>query len=391
MTAPRLLMVANELESFFNHRLPIARAAKAAGYDVHVAMQEADEARARCTDGFAYHALPLARSFAAPWREAAAVRSLRRLIRRLDPAVVHAFTLKPVLLTGIARLGLPSGFVGSITGLGSFFAGTGLADRAVQSVAALLARIALRSARCIVIVQNPDDLALVRRRFSLGTAQTVLVPGSGVDLDRFKPAPEPPGRVRIVLAARMIADKGIHEFIEASRILQARGFDAEFVLAGGLDPENRSAISGEDIGACVAAGLVTWLGHTSDMAALYRDSHIACLPSRYREGIPKSLIEAAASGRPAVTTDMPGCREIVLHERTGLVVPVRDTDALAGALARLAGDPVLRNRMGTAARALAESGFGQDDVTARVLGLYAQLEQHGPHGLSAQHQPPGAR
>lgn len=373
MTAPRLLMVANELDSFFNHRLPIARAARAAGWDVHVAMGEAAAARARDTDGLTFHHVPLKRSFAAPWMEARAGLKLRRLAKDLEPRIVHAFTLKPVLLTGLALRGLPVGFVGSITGLGSFFAGSGTADRTVQLMAALMARAALNGARTTVIVQNADDRDLIARRFGLAPGRIELIPGSGVDLDRFRPAPEPPGPLRIVLAARMIADKGVGDFVEAARLLRSRGVAADFILAGGLDLHNRSAISRPQIEDWVRQGLVRWLGPIPDMATLYRESHIACLPSRYREGVPKSLIEAAACGRAAVTTDMPGCKDIVLDGETGFVVPPRDPEALAQALDRLIGDGALRARLGAAARAHAEQGFGEKTITSRIVEVYSRL------------------
>lgn len=370
----RLLMVVNELESFFNHRLPIARGARAAGWDVHVAMADAAQARARDVDGLAFHTVPLTRSFAAPHREAAAMRALGRVIGETRPDTVHAFTLKPVLLAGlVTRLRRGPPMVGSITGLGSFFAGTGAADRAVQAAASAVGRLALGTGRHRVIVQNRDDRALMAAQFGVPPGRLALIPGSGVDLVRFAPAPEPEGPLRVVLAARMIADKGVRDFVEAARLLKAAGGGTEFILAGGLDPENRSAIAQAEIDAWVAEGLVTWIGHSNDMASLYKSCHIACLPSRYREGVPKSLIEAAACGRPAVTTDMPGCRDIVIDGKTGFVVPVGDARALADALGRLTADVELRARMGAAGRRHAEDGYGEDAVVRCVLGIYDSL------------------
>ncbi|MGD1934167.1 MAG: glycosyltransferase family 4 protein [Candidatus Phaeomarinobacter sp.] len=370
-TQPRLLLVVNQLESFLNHRLPIALAAQKAGYDVHVAMSEADEARQQDSHGLTFHNLPLIRSFGNPVRE---IRSLRRLVGLIDdirPDVVHAFTLKPSLTVGlVSHIRKRPLTVVSITGLGSFFAGTSATDRVVQSIAAILGRLALGAGNAQVVLQNEDDLALVGRRFGIPTDRMSLTKCSGVDLSAFAPQPEPDGPIRIVLAARMIADKGIREFVAAARLLREQSIEAKFVLAGGLDEENRSAVEADELTKWSNEEVVDWIGRVSDMAALYRGCHIACLPSRYREGVPKSLIEAAACGRPAVTTDMPGCRDIVVDETTGLIVPPNNVDALAKALARLIIDDDLRQKFGAAARKHVENGYSVEAVTGQVMALY---------------------
>lgn len=378
MTPPRLLIVANELESFFNHRLPIARAAQAAGYDVHVALEEATAARERDTDGFAFHALPLARGFAAPWREAAALWRIDRLVARLGPGIVHAFTLKPVLHAGLVTRARGIAFVASVTGVGSFFLGTSRRDRVIQGALMPALGFALGGARRIAIVQNPDDEALVTQALRVPPTSVELIRGSGVDLDVFAPAPSPPPAppVRIVLAARMLADKGVREFVEAARLLRHTAPDAQFILAGGLDPANRSAIARTELDAWAREPNIEWTGHVSDMAALYRSAHIACLPS-YREGLPKALLEAAACGLPVVTTDAPGCREIVVDGRTGRLVPVRNAAALARALAALIADPALRTEMGAAGRDFVADGLSVEAVVGRIVSVYRRLERAG--------------
>jgi len=379
MTTRSLLMVANQLDSFFNHRLPQAIGAIDDGFDVHVAMDEADAACSRAAalglEDLTFHHLPLARGFGNPLAELESLSALHRLVRDLRPGIVHAYTLKPVLYAGLVtrRTGTP--LAASVTGVGSFFLGTSARDKLIQSGLLPALRLALAGSRpCRVIVQNPDDRDLVTGPLSVAHTKTRLIRGSGVDISAFTPASPPPPAppVRIVLAARMLADKGVREFVEAARQLKAKGLEAEFILAGGLDSANRSAITEEEINSWTQEGVVTWAGHVTDMAALYRSTHIACLPS-YREGLPKSLLEAAACALPIVTTDVPGCRDAIVAEETGLLVPARSTAPLADALARLITDAELRARMGRAGRAYVEAGLSVDAVVSQTMNVYGEL------------------
>lgn len=370
---PRLLLAANQLDSFFNHRLPIAKAAQTEGWDVHVAINEADQAREMDTNGFTFHPWPLARSFASPARELDTLTSLNRLVRALKPDIVHAFTLKPALYAALISRWQKQATVMSVTGVGSFFLGQGAKEQAIRVALTMALRVALGSKRQMAIVQNPDDQALVTTRFGVPAARTRLIPGSGVDLVQFSPTQTPaPPPVQIVLAARMLADKGVREFVDAARRLLGEGLNARFVLAGGLDPANRSAITETELNSWQAEGSVSWLGQVEDMAALYRDSHIACLPS-YREGLPKALLEAAACGLPCVTTDVPGCRDAIIAGETGLLAPVRDANGLADALRRLITDAALRKKMGTAGRAFISKGHSNEAIASAVLETYALL------------------
>ncbi|MEQ8745993.1 MAG: glycosyltransferase family 4 protein [Pyruvatibacter sp.] len=371
---PRLLMVANELQSFFNHRLPQARAAKAAGYDVHVAMQDAVDARARDTDALTFHSLPLARGFANPAHEMRALLRLNTLVKTLSPQIIHAYTLKPVLYAGLVSRWQNIPLAASVTGVGSFFLGTSPRDKLIQKVLMPALRLALAGRRpCIAIVQNPDDETLVTRQLGVGEANAVRIKGSGVDLTVFSPAEStPPPPVRVVLAARLLADKGVNEFAAAARMLKAQGVDADFILAGTPDPENRSSIPQQTIIDWVNRCSVRWPGHVDDMAVLYRGAHIACLPS-YREGLPKALLEAAACGLPIVTTDVPGCRDAIIDGQTGTMVPARDAQALATALRTLIEDPDLRARYGKAGRAFVANGFSVETITQQTLETYERL------------------
>lgn len=373
----RLLLVANQLDSFFNHRLPAARAAMAAGYDVHVALADADAARERDTDGFAFHALRLPRGIGSPVAEARAIRDLNRLVAQLRPTLLHAFTLKPDLYAALAARSHNVPLAVSITGMGSFFLGTGLHHRALQQGLVLALRHGFAHRSLKAIVQNHDDKNFVRDALNVALEDIALIPGSGVDLDVFRPAtdqyqPDKPQTIRIVLAARMLRDKGIFDFVEAAQLLKARVPSVEFILAGPIDPDNRSSIPPAQIDTWVRDRQVTWLGQVNDMAALYKTADIACLPS-YREGLPKSLLEAAACGLPIVTTNVPGCRETIRDGETGLLVPPHDPAALAQSLMTLIDSPDLRREMGHAGRRLAETRFGQRAIGDQIIAVYEEL------------------
>jgi len=369
----KLLLAANQLDSFYNHRLPIARAAQKAGWDVHVAINEAEKARKMDDDGFTFHPWPLARSFASPARELKTLASLNALVGSLQPDIVHAFTLKPALYAALISRWRRQATVMSITGVGSFFLGQGFREKIIRTGLTAALRLSLGGKRQIAIVQNPDDEALVTDTFGVAASRIRLIPGSGVDLTRFAPPPshaEPP--IQIVLAARMLADKGVREFTQAARQLTGEGLNTRFILAGSLDPANRTAIEDTELRQWEDEGVVTWLGQVDDVAALYRASHIACLPS-YREGLPKALLEAAACGLPCVTTDVPGCRDAIIDGETGLLAPIRDATGLAAALRRLITDAALRKSMGAAGREFVSKGHSNEAVVEAVLETYAAL------------------
>ena len=247
--------------------------------------------------------------------------------------------------------------------------------RVLRPAVKTLLRVALGGTGARLVLQNPDDVALFEQA-ALVDPQTVrLIRGSGVDCSRFVA----PARTRtagapmqVLLAARLLWDKGMAEYIEAARLLKAQGRDLRFLVAGTPDPGNPASIDEAQVRAWMDEGLIDWLGHVQDMPALFARVDINVLPS-YREGLPKSLIEAAACGLPLITTDVPGCREVVTHERDGLLVPVRDAPALAQAIARLQDDSALAARLGEAARLKALNEFDERVVIARTLDVYREL------------------
>ncbi len=278
--------------------------------------------------------------------------------------------MKPVLEGGIAAwiADVPA-IVNALTGLGAVFIGRSLTMRLLRPAIRLILRVALDHPRSRLVMQNQDDLDLMLRKGLVSPDRTILIPGSGVDIARFAPSPEPPGPVTVAIVARMLWDKGVGELVEAARLLKQRGVPVRVRLVGPRDDHNPAAIPAATLEGWVREGIVEWPGEVKDIAQLWRDTTIAVLPS-YREGLPKSLLESAASGRPMVATDVPGCREVVRHGETGLLVPPRDPGALADALQTLAGDADLRQRYGAAARRLAEERFSDTAIARAMVRLY---------------------
>lgn len=375
MSAGRcLLFVVNNPAFFMSHRVPVALAAQRAGYDVHVATMDGPAVAEIQALGMTHHPIPMTRSGKHPLQELGTLLALIRLFRRLRPRVVHLVTIKPVLYGGIAaRLTRVPGMVAAISGLGFVFLSNSLKMRLVRSVVARLYRVALGHPNSRVIFQNANDRDMLKSLGAVRNDQVVIIRGAGVDLNAYRASPEPASPpVVVTMVARLLRDKGVQEFVQAARLLRERGVPVTMQLVGGVDAGNPTSATQEDVDAWRREGCVEALGERSDVAALYAAAHIAVLPS-YREGLPKSLIEAAACARAVVTTDVPGCRDAIEPNVTGLLVPVRDAQALADAIARLSGDAALRQAMGTAGRALAEREFNVERVARIHVELYDTL------------------
>jgi glycosyltransferase involved in cell wall biosynthesis len=369
-TAPRLLYVVAEDGHFLSHCLLTARAARSAGFEIHVASGVGEDAAHIRNEGFTLHPLRFARKRLSPLRAARAILQLRHLYRAVDPAVVHHLDMQPTLLGIVASFGSRFGVVYAMTGLGHTAGPRN--DRSLRGGRRLLLRLGLNRRRTVGLVQNPDDREVLARLG--GKAERIaLIPGSGIDADRFRPIPEPDGQVTVAFAGRMIADKGVRALVEAQRILRSSGIQSDLLLAGTPDPANPTSIPQIEVAGWGREPGVTWLGHVDDIATVWRRAHIAVLPSRGGEGVPKSLLEAAAFGRPLIATDVPGCREIVIHEKTGLLVPVDDPQALAAAILRLARSSHQRVLFGVAARRLVDERFAADLVGQATVELYRRL------------------
>ena len=370
---PRLLFLVTEDWYFCSHRLPLAVAARQQGFDVIVATRVADHGGRIRDAGLELVPLALSRRSQNPLREAAAVREIVRVYRAVRPTIAHHVAMKPVLYGSLAaRLARVPGVVNALAGLGYLFSSRDFKARLLRPLAERGYHALLDHPQTRVIVQNPDDLQMLTIRGMVRPERAVLIPGSGVDPAHYRETPEPPGTPLVVLPARMLRDKGVCEFVAAAGILRERGVQARFALVGDPDPENPGSIPASRLRAWAKEGVVEYWGWRDDMAAVFRDCHIVCLPS-YREGLPKALIEAAACARPIVTCDTPGCRQIVRQGDNGLLVPVRDSVRLADALAALILDRDLRGRMGRRGRARAVEEFSLERVIAATLDLYRSL------------------
>lgn len=373
---PVLLFVVNDPAFFISHRLPIAVSAQKSGYDVHVATQAGSRVEEIIKQNFKHHELILTRSGRNLFFEARSILQLWLLFWKLRPSVVHLVTIKPVLYGGIAaRLSPVKGVLAAVSGLGFVFMARGRKASLIRAIVGFMYRIALGKKNIRVVFQNPDDQSTLASIGAITEAKSTLVRGSGVDLNLFRPSPEEVGASVVTFAARLLRDKGVEEFIHAAYLLKERGIDARFQLVGDPDPGNPTSIHADDISRWQHEGVVECLGYRSDMAMVFKNSHIVVLPS-YREGLPKVLLEAAACGRAVVTTDVPGCRDAIDPQVSGLLVPVRDAVALADAIQYLVENPELRHAMGLAGRALAERAFAIESVVSQHLDIYRTLERN---------------
>jgi glycosyltransferase involved in cell wall biosynthesis len=374
MASPRLLYVVTEDWYFLSHRLPMARAAKAAGYEVHVATRLKSGKAAIEAEGFIPHALSWQRGSLSLSHSVSGVMELRRLLREIKPDILHNIALKPVLLGSVAALGSGGiAVVNSLTGLGTLFIGEARVSGTRRKLVRLALQGLLKGKRSKTVVQNPDDRSFV---LDLGVPpeNIVLIPGSGVDTNYFTLLPEPPPPVTAAYVGRMLADKGVFTLIDAMSRLQAKGTKLQLLLAGDCDKENPGSLAPEQLQEFANTIGINWLGHVADIRQVWARAHFAVLASR-REGLPKSLLEAAACGRAMVATDAPGCREIAIAGETALTVPVDDAPALADTMARLAGDAALRERLGRRARSLVEEKFSAAAIGREIVALYNEISR----------------
>jgi glycosyltransferase involved in cell wall biosynthesis len=370
----RILFVANSPAFFVSHRLPLASAALREGYEVHVATMSGQAVSQITAAGIIHHALPLTRSGSNPLNELFVFISIYKLFRRLHPELVHLVTIKPVLYGGLAaRLAGIRSVVAAVTGLGYVFIARGLKASIMQVAIMNFYRIAFGKKNLCVIFQNHDDRNNFVKAGMLDGDKTILIKGSGVDLTDFSATAEPEGLPVIIMIARLLRDKGVVEYIEAARTILQRGVQAKFIVVGDVDPDNPATITEHELDQFRKEGCVEFLGFRSDIPALLATSNIVVLPS-YREGFPKVLVEAAASGRAVVTTDVPGCRDSIEPAVSGLLVPVRDGKALADAIQRLIENSSLRQNMGREGRLLAEKEFSIEKIVQAHLDIYRMLE-----------------
>jgi len=383
-----LLYFVTEDWFFCSHFMERAVAAQQAGYDVTILTHVKDCGDKIRDAGLSLAPLDIQRKSLNPIREISTIIQIARIYSREQPQLVHQFALKPIIYGAIAaRLAGINRCVNAPLGMGFVFSSSSLLARILRPAVRIALSLLLNPAGSKVVFENADDFEEAIEDGLVCRQTAVLIRGAGVDTDGFWPGSEPPGIPKVVLVSRMLWEKGIGEFVEAARSLRERGVVARFLLVGAPDLENPAAISPAQLGSWHQEGAVEWLGHRTDIAEILSDCHVFCLPSGYREGLPKSILEALAAGLPVVTTDVPGCREAVSHGDNGLLVPSRNPEALADALTTLIQNPSLRRRMGANGRLRAEQEFASPLVCEATLVLYREMlegegsvnEENHPH------------
>lgn len=370
----KVVLFANTDWYLFNFRLSLAEKLRESGYDVLMISPPGDYGERLRSLGYRWQALPMNRRSLNPLSELRLLFYLIRLFRAEKPAIVHGFTIKAAVYGAVAaKVARVPAIVSSVNGLGYVFISRHIKARLLRPVVRLAMRFAFSGRRCRVIVQNPADRDEFVSEGIVPAGFIHLIPGSGVDCRVFSPHSDDARageRLRILLPSRLLWDKGVGEFVEASRILGQDRF--RFQIAGDIDHGNPAAVSTVETDAWRNAGLVELLGHVDDMAGLLQVVDMVVLPS-YREGLPKSLIEASACGKPIVATDVPGCRDVVDDGVNGLLVPVRDGQALADAIRTLADNPAMRKQMGKAGRQRALATFDKDIIVRETVEIYESI------------------
>jgi glycosyltransferase involved in cell wall biosynthesis len=371
----KIILFANTDWYLYNFRRSLALALQQAGHDLLLISPPGPYGERLRALGLRWLGLPMQRRSLNPLREAALLLHLHRLFRREQPDLVHGFTIKCAVYGSLAArmAGVPAR-VSAVAGMGYVFTSNAPRARLLRPLLRALMRASLGGAKARLILQNADDVRLFEQAGLMDPVNIRLIPGSGVDCARFVERGERvgPTTLRVLLAARLLWDKGLAEFVAAARQLRADGRSMQFLLAGDPDAGNPAAVPEDVVRGWVDEGSIEWLGHVEEMPALLASVDVVVLPS-YREGLPKGLIEAAACALPLVTTDVPGCRSVVRDGVDGLLVPARDSRALAAAIARLQDDPALARRLGLAARRRALAEFDETIVIADTLAVYAEL------------------
>lgn len=369
----KILFLTTEDHSFWSHRLALARAAKQEGADV-VIMARAGEYRSRLEgEGFRFIPWNISRRSLNPFRELRSFVQVVRAYRREEPDLVHHIAFKPIVYGGLAgRFCGATPAVNTVTGLGPIFTNSSFLFVVLRRALTILLKYVFKAANCKVIVQNQEDRDQFVKHGITDFEKTAVIHGFGVDTKQFVPLPESSGVALVMLPCRMLWEKGVREFVAAAEELRNRGIAVRMVLVGAPDPHNPGCIPDEQLRAWAASGAVEWWGYRDDMSSLLSQAHVVCLPS-YREGLPKVLLEAAACGRAIVTTSAPGCSSVVRHGDNGLLVPIQDPQALAGAIHCVLMSKELRATMGAAGRARAISEFSDERVAGQTLSVYRDL------------------
>ena len=374
MKKPRVLFLVTEDWYFCLHWLRLARAVRDAGASVLVATRVSDQGKRILDEGFALFPLRLKRRSRHPVREFAAVLELVRLYRQQKPDIVHHVAIKPILYGSVAAwLARVSVVVNAFPGLGYIFVSETWKARLFRTILSPMFQWVFTLSRSRVIFQNSEDREQLVRAGILPQAQTAVIRGVGVDVSQFKPRPDHAGPIVVLLAARMLWEKGVGDFVDAARLLKQRGVPAKCVLAGRVDTENLSHVPEMQLVSWHEEGAIEWWGYREDMPELLASTHVVVLPTYYGEGLPTILLEAASCGKSLVATQMRGCRDIVHDGVNGFLVPPKDAKALAQAIEVLVRDPALRARMGHRGRELVVREFSSERIVQETFAVYQDL------------------
>lgn len=381
---PKLIFFVSVDWFFFSHFFQRAMAAKEAGYDV-VLVSKFDQHEAVIRDaGIRTISLNFERRSLSPIDAVQMVAQVASIYRREQPAIIHHVAIKPILIGGLASLfARRCSIVNAIVGMGYVFTGDSLKARLIRPVVRLGFKFLLNPAASKVVFENRDDLREFVEAGAVRPEDAVLIRGAGVEPAHYQLSADRAMPPVTIFVARLLWDKGLGEFMQALRILKQRGVQGRFLVVGDADADNPACVDSDTIDQWKNEGLAEFLGYRSDVAALLAQSDIACLPS-HREGLPKALLEAMATGLPCITTDTPGCREVVRHMDNGLLVPSRAPSELAGALELLLGDSGLRRQMGARGRQRVEEEFCTRIIVRQTLELYAALHSAAENAFAHQ-------
>ena len=372
----KLVILINDLSFFYSHRLPIAEAAKDNSYDVIVGYGEHGGVNPKTLEkkGFSLYLVPMERGSMSITKNMKSFFYIWRFFKRERPDIVHLITIKPYLFGGIiARLiGVPC-LVSAVSGLGTLFVHKDLKSRFLRALVYPLYKFAFKHLNQVVIFQNKDDAKKLVNWGVVNSKKIKLIKGSGVRLENFTNLNENKGIPTVCFASRLLVDKGVYEFISAATLIKKKkDIKAKFFLAGDLDEKNPTGLNKNDLDKIKDRGFVEILGYQKDIPRLFAKSNIICLPS-YREGFPKTLMEAAAARRAVITTNVPGCRDAIIPNKTGLLVPVKNSRALANAIEDLIKNSKKRLKMAKAGRELAEREFAIENIVNAHIKIYESL------------------
>lgn len=372
----KLVFVVNVDWFFISHRLPIALKAISEGYEVHLICKDTGNSKELSDLGIHVHNIPFSRSGGKLLNELHSIIGLRQLFKSINPSIIHAVTIKPVIYSGLSLHFLKNkpNFVAAISGLGYVFSANSYRAKLTKSLVSILYKFAFFHKSKVVIFQNTADEKILSSVTNLSKNEKVLIKGSGADLGIYKYCKEPRSdTIKIVMACRLLKEKGVYEYVEAAKIVHSKLSNVEFLLAGTPDKDNPNSITQAELDEWNNTGIIKSLGHCNNISEVFSEAHIITMPSYYGEGVPKVLIEGAACGRPIVTTDNPGCRDSVIPDVTGKLVPIKDSLSLAEALITLIENPTLRVSMGEKARQYAEREFDVKSVVQKHMKIYSTL------------------